>query len=60
MKKIAGFLKDVRQEMKRVSWPSKSDVKEGTTVVITLSALVAAFLFVVDFGFDQLISAILV
>ena len=53
MNKITKFFKEVRQEMRYVSWPTKNDIKEGTTVVIVLSSIVAVFLSLVDsvFGF---------
>jgi len=45
--------------MSYVSWPSKDDLKEGTTVVIIMSAVVAVFLSLVDFGFGILIRKLL-
>lgn len=57
MKKVIKFFKDVKQEMGYISWPSKGDLKEGTTVVIVMSAIVAIFLSIVDtifsFGIRQ-------
>src|SRR6266480_6650272 len=42
------FLRDVRAEMRRVSWPGANEVKN--TVIITLVAVVffAVYLFLVD------------
>jgi preprotein translocase subunit SecE len=48
MEKIIKFFKDVKQELGYVSWPTRGDLKEGTTVVIVMSAIVAIFLAVVD------------
>jgi len=58
-KKIIRFFKNVKTEMSYVSWPSKDDLKEGTTVVIIMSAIVAVFLSLVDFGFGILIRKLL-
>ncbi|MDY6915154.1 MAG: preprotein translocase subunit SecE [Candidatus Cloacimonadota bacterium] len=58
-KKIFKFFKEVKQEMKYVSWPSKEDLKEGTTVVIIMSIIMGVFLSLVDFGFGILVGAIL-
>ncbi|MFA7141467.1 MAG: preprotein translocase subunit SecE [Proteiniphilum sp.] len=52
---VSRFFRDVRSEMKSVSWPSKDDLKEGTTVVIVMSAIVAVFLSMVDFGFTKIL-----
>ena len=58
-KKIIQFFKSVRQEMSYVSWPTKADLKEGTTVVIIMSSIVAIFLFLVDAAFNVLIRTLL-
>jgi preprotein translocase subunit SecE len=52
------FISDVIAEMKSVSWPSKDDLKEGTIVVITMSALVAVFLSGVDFLFGLAVRSV--
>lgn len=59
MKKVIKFFKDVKQEMKFVSWPNKEDIKEGTIVVIVMSIIVGIFLFAVDSGFSMLMNALL-
>jgi len=58
-KAITKFFKDVRQEMRYVSWPTKADIKEGTVVVITMSAIVALFLSGVDAIFSMVIQFII-
>ncbi|HCM15124.1 MAG: preprotein translocase subunit SecE [Candidatus Cloacimonadaceae bacterium] len=52
---VSRFFRDVRSEMKSVSWPGKDDLKEGTVVVIVMSAIVAIFLSLVDFGFSKIL-----
>lgn len=52
--KITRFFREVHSEMKSVTWPRKDDLKEGTVVVIVISAIVAVFLSLVDFGFKTL------
>lgn len=54
-KKVISFFKSVTQEMSYVSWPSKNDLKEGTTVVIVMSIIVSVFLSLVDGVFSFLI-----
>ncbi|MCD6182322.1 MAG: preprotein translocase subunit SecE [Candidatus Cloacimonetes bacterium] len=58
-KKIAAFFRSVRIEMRAVSWPTKDDLKEGTTVVIVMSGIVAIFLTAVDGIFNYLIRTLL-
>lgn len=42
------FTNEVVQESKKISWPSREDLKESTTVVIISVILLAALLGVVD------------
>jgi preprotein translocase subunit SecE len=52
------FIREVRSEMKSVTWPTKDDLKEGTIVVITMSAIVAIFLSAVDFLFGLAVRSV--
>ncbi len=56
MKKLLGFLKNVKRELKLVDWPSFDQVKESTFVVIVVSAFIAAFLAVVDIVFTTVVN----
>ena len=58
-KKIAKFLKEVRQELHNVIWPTKADLKEGTTVVIAFSVLLGIFIWIVDNIFTQIVNLVL-
>jgi preprotein translocase subunit SecE len=42
------FLTEVRNEMKRVTWPSQREVYATTLVVIIFSVLIGIYLFGVD------------
>jgi preprotein translocase subunit SecE len=42
------FVKDVRLESAKVSWPSRDELRDSTTVVIVTVLMVAAFIGVVD------------
>ena len=44
------FLRDVWVEMKKVSWPGRSEVVGTTVVVIVACFLFGFYLFVVDSG----------
>lgn len=55
-KKIIGFLKEVRLELKRVTWPSRQETVKHTLVVIGISLGVAAFLGGLDFLFTWLLN----
>ena len=57
--RIADFLKDVRLELKKVSWPSRQETVKLTGVVILISVILAAFLGLLDFGFLTLLNKLL-
>ncbi len=42
------FFRQVRQEIKKVTWPSRKEVMQSLVMVIVLVALAAAFFFIVD------------
>ena len=42
------FLRDVRAEMKRVSWPSAKEVKNTTIITLIAVVFFAVYLFLVD------------
>ncbi len=58
-RKIGAFIKSVRQELRYVTWPTQSDLKEGTSAVIVMSIIVAIFLSLIDALFGFLIRTLL-
>ncbi|MBB5175001.1 preprotein translocase subunit SecE [Texcoconibacillus texcoconensis] len=48
IKKPVKFLKDVSNEMKRVTWPTRSELVRYTIIVVTTVAFIAVFFAVVD------------
>ena len=42
------FVKDVRVESTKVSWPTRIELRDSTWVVIVTVLLVSVFLFIVD------------
>ena len=52
------FLRQVKQEVKKVTWPAKKDVIRATIMVITIVAIAAVFFFVVDSIFGAIVRAI--
>jgi len=50
------FLAEVRNELKRVTWPSQKEVYATTVVVIVTSIFFGLYLFVIDWGIDAVVS----
>ena len=42
------FLKDVRAEIAKVSWPTREELRDSTLVVIVTVLIVAGFVGIVD------------
>jgi len=59
-KKGIDFLKEVRIELKRVTWLTRKDTIKYTIFVIGLSLVVAAFLGGLDFIFNWLLNAFVI
>ena len=52
------FFRPVKQEVKKVTWPSKKEVTQATIMVIILVAIAATFFFCVDWFFGSIVRAI--
>lgn len=53
--KIKTFFKEVKQETRKVSWPTKKDAMKYTMIVVSGSLIVAAILG----SFDYILTALL-
>ncbi|MEK6274121.1 MAG: preprotein translocase subunit SecE [Actinomycetota bacterium] len=53
------FVGESWAELKKVEWPSQSQVIQGTIVVIIACAIVGAYLWIADLGFKPLVRDIL-
>jgi preprotein translocase subunit SecE len=52
------FLKDVRAELKKVTWPAKNEVVNTTVVVIAATIFFGFYLFFMDVIFSWAITQI--
>ena len=51
---IIKFLKEVKEELKKVSWPSKELVRNATVAVIIFTIILSVYLWVVDLAFKRI------
>jgi preprotein translocase subunit SecE len=49
LESVKQFLREVKTELKKVTWPSRKDTLSGTAVVLVTVGVAAAFLFIVDY-----------
>lgn len=53
-KGVVQFLKDVKAETRRITWPTKKDVKKAIAAVGTFCVIYVVIVGVLDYGFNNL------
>jgi preprotein translocase subunit SecE len=59
LQKSAQFLREVKIELKKVTWPTRKQTMGSTVVVIILVAIISLFLGLVDLGLSSLVRVVL-
>jgi preprotein translocase subunit SecE len=54
-----GFLREAKAELKKVTWPGKTQIWYSTLIVIFVTFCLAAYLGILDFFLTWVFSAIL-
>lgn len=57
--KVMQFLREVRAEYRKVTWPSRKQTLGSTVVVIVVVMIISAFLGMVDMGLSSFIRLVL-
>ena len=57
--KLFVFLKEVKNELSKVIWPTRAQAVKLTTIVIGVSVVVAIFIGTLDFIFTKFMAIIL-
>ncbi|WP_461205218.1 preprotein translocase subunit SecE [Clostridium sp. DL1XJH146] len=55
---IFGFLRDLKAETKRITWPSKEEIKKSTTIVLVFCVVSAIIIGIMDFMLSTLFRVI--
>lgn len=53
------FFKEIKSEMKKVTWPSREQLFHNTLVILSFVAITTVVLFLCDIGFNKLLTAII-
>jgi preprotein translocase subunit SecE len=56
----ARFVRESWGELKKVEWPGRGQVMQGTVVVLIACAIVGAYLWVADLAFRNLVERVLI
>ena len=59
IKRVIGFLKDYKSEVKKIVWPGIKDVAKNTAIVLVMCLIVGAFIWLLDLGLGKLIELII-
>lgn len=59
VEELRGFLQEVNQEVRRVTWPTPKEIAGATLVVIVTTAALSLLLFVLDFVISRLLDVVL-
>lgn len=53
-KGIVKFFKELKAEAKRITWPSKKDIKKASIAVASFSFIFVVFVGLLDYGYNNL------
>lgn len=59
IKKITRFLKEVKSEMKKVTWPNRKELTSYTVIVIVSVFIVAGIIWILDSAFTGILGLII-
>ncbi len=50
---LSNYLRESREELRKVAWPSRKTVVRDTLIVVGISVIMAAFFGLLDFGLSN-------
>ena len=59
IKKAIQFLKEARNELKKVTWSERKEVIGATVTIVFLIILIAMFVGIIDFGLSRILGILL-
>ena len=57
--KILQFLKEVRSELVKVSWPTRQEVVTSTLVILVLTAFLTVYVGIIELGLSKILTLFL-
>lgn len=55
MRKVTGYLSEVRGELSKVVWPKREEIIRLTLVIFIISTVVGAYVGALDYGMTKLL-----
>jgi len=59
MERLSEYLRNVRTELAKVSWPTRREVAGATLLVVVLSIAVSLFVALCDFVLNKILAILL-
>ena len=59
IEELRGFMQEVNQEVRRVTWPTTKEIAGATVVVVITTAALSLLLFVLDFVIARVLAVVL-
>ena len=56
--KIKNYFKEVVKEMKKVSWPTKEQLRESSMVVVVTTFILTALVYIIDWVVSKILGFI--
>jgi preprotein translocase subunit SecE len=57
--KTAGFFRETKQELNKVTWPSRNELWQATVVVIFATFVMSVFIAIADFTVSTIVRMLL-
>ncbi|HHW47503.1 MAG TPA: preprotein translocase subunit SecE [Clostridiaceae bacterium] len=58
-KRFVRFAKDIKNELKKVIWPTRKQLVNNTITVLFVCLVIGIIIWVLDFGLAKLVEAVL-
>ena len=58
-KRIGSYFRELKSELKKVTWPTAKQVRNNTGIVLTAIIMIGVFVALLDFGFQFLVNTLL-
>ena len=59
VRQFFAYLRDSREELKKVTWPTRDEVTSYTAVVVVTVMIISVFLWLIDTGLMFLITSVM-
>ena len=59
LKRIPGFFREVKEELKKVNWSTRKELFGALVVVMVVSTFLTVYIAVVDWGLSRLIEFVI-